>query len=560
LKKKFLALLLSATVLSVGLMGFTCGGYDSVFVPAAEAAAEQSASGTPLADARVRQALSYAIDMDLIVDAIFEGKAETAISMTAPSDWLAPGLPDYSYNPEKARQLLAEANWPSDYILDVVYYYDDQQTVDFLTIIGQFWADVGVKAQFRKLEGDLPSQLWVPPADRVNGPSVILWDVAYAAVSALVEHEFYDRYSSTASNNSTVPKDAALDELIAASNATANVDEQKEIFMEIQRIIAENVYSMPLYHQVVFIFISDNLDVGGIDHGNDQFSYEKNVLDWVTKRDNGLIYTNGGPLEFFSSIHVNPGQYLYQEFVFERLINADYNLNPTDGMLAESYTVSEDGKTIVFNLREGLKWHDGADLTPDDVKFTIELLAKTPGTNTIASGTFRAIRGAGDYLTGDADGIEGIVIDGNTITIEFENVAANALMTFSQWPVLPKHLLGDVDPNTLQQHAFWQKPIGSGPYKVDEVVLNNYTTLVRWDGYYKTGTGNVQTIHMHASAETDSNLVVNTQAGIIDYAYSKNTDDAIAIEGMDHVSSIVANVRYTRCFYINQFPHEPNIR
>ena len=79
----------------------------------------------------------------------------------------------------------------------MVYYYDDQQTVDLMTIIGQYWQEVGVKAQFRKLEGDLAAQLWVPPADMEKGPSAVKWDLAYAAVAALAESEFYNRFAST---------------------------------------------------------------------------------------------------------------------------------------------------------------------------------------------------------------------------------------------------------------------------------------------------------------------------------------------------------------------------
>ena len=144
--------------------------------------------------------------------------------------------------------------------------------------------------------------------------------------------------------------------------------------------------------------------------------------------------------------------------------------------------------------------------------------------------------------------------------MNFDTVSANALAVFSQWPILPKHCLENASPETLQQDQFWQKPIGSGPFKVDEVVLNNYATLKRWDGYYKTGTGNIETIYMFASGENDSNLVKNAGAGKIDYAWSKSTDDAKAIESMDGMTVSTANIRYTRCFYINQFPHEPNIK
>ena len=575
-KRRLASLLLAASLAASALAGCGSGGKTETTAAAAGGQTEAAGGtagetgaaggtsaadlGTPLADVRVRQALAYAIDMNAIVDSLFEGKAEVAKSFTAPGDWLNAGIPVYEYNPEKAKELLKEAGWPSDYTLDVVYYYDDQQTVDLMTIIGQYWQEVGVKAQFRKLEGDLAAQLWVPPADMEKGPSAVKWDLAYAAVAALAESEFYNRFASTASNNSSVPKQEGLDEMIAASNATMDVGEQKEAFYKIQQFVAENELAMPLYHQVCFIYTSDKLDTAGSAFGNDQFSYEKNILDWKIDRDDRTMYTNGGPQEFFWYPMVNPGYMINTELVFDKLINADSSLNPTDGMLAESYTVSEDDKSIEFVLRDGLKWHDDEPLTAEDVKFTLELMLRTPGTNAVASEVMKAIQGAQDFLDGKTDNLEGVVIDGSKITVNFDTVSANALAVFSQWPILPKHCLEKASPETLQQDQFWQKPIGSGPYKVDEVVLNNYATLKRWDGYYKTGTGNIDTIYMFASGENDGNLVKNAGAGKIDYAWSKSTDDAKAIESMDGMKVSTANIRYTRCFYINQFPHEPNIK
>lgn len=575
-KRRLVSLLLAASLAASALAGCGSGGKTETTAAAAGGQTEAAGGtagetgaaggtsaadlGTPFADVRVRQALAYAIDMNAIVDSLFEGKAEVAKSFTAPGDWLNAGIPVYEYNPEKAKELLKEAGWPSDYTLDVVYYYDDQQTVDLMTIIGQYWQEVGVKAQFRKLEGDLAAQLWVPPADMEKGPSAVKWDLAYAAVAALAESEFYNRFASTASNNSSVPRQEGLDEMIAASNATMDVGEQKEAFYKIQQFVAENELAMPLYHQVCFIYTSDKLDTAGSAFGNDQFSYEKNILDWKIDRDDRTMYTNGGPQEFFWYPMVNPGYMINTELVFDKLINADSSLNPTDGMLAESYTVSEDDKSIEFVLRDGLKWHDDEPLTAEDVKFTLELMLRTPGTNAVASEVMKAIQGAQDFLDGKTDNLEGVVIDGSKITVNFDTVSANALAVFSQWPILPKHCLENASPETLQQDQFWQKPIGSGPFKVDEVVLNNYATLKRWDGYYKTGTGNIETIYMFASGENDSNLVKNAGAGKIDYAWSKSTDDAKAIESMDGMKVSTANIRYTRCFYINQFPHEPNIK
>lgn len=568
-KKQFMSMLLAGALAAGTLFGCASGGKSTGKTEQASDASKSAekadsksteASGTPLADVRVRQALAYAIDMDTIVNSLFEGKAEVAKSYTAPGDWLNADIPEYKYDPEKAKELLKEANWPKDYTLDVVYYYDDQQTVDLMTIIGQYWQEVGVKAKFRKLEGDLASQLWVPPTDKEKGPSVVKWDLAYAAVAALCESEFYNRFASTASNNSTVPKQEGLDELITESNATMNAEEQKKAFFKIQNLIAEKELAMPLYHQVCFIYTSDKLDTAGVKFGNDQFSYEKNILDWKINREDKTLYTNGGPEEFFWSPMVNPGYMLSTELVFDKLINADSTLTPTDGMLAESYKVSEDNKTIEFVLRDGLKWHDDQPLTGDDVKFTLELMLKTPGTNAVASEVVKAIKGSSDFLEGKTDNLEGVTVEGNKVTVNFDSVSANALAVFSQWPILPKHCLEKANPETLQQDQFWQKPIGSGPYKVDEVVLNNYATLKRWDGYYKKGSGNIDKIYLFASGENDANLVKNAGAGKIDYAWSKSTEDAKAIEAMDSMKVTSANIRYTRCFYINQFPHEANIK
>ena len=88
------------------------------------------AAPNALSDARVRQAIAYAIDMDTIVETLFEGKAIVADSMIPNGDFKAEGLNDYTYDPDKARAMLAEAGWDGSQVLDVVYYYGDQLTAD----------------------------------------------------------------------------------------------------------------------------------------------------------------------------------------------------------------------------------------------------------------------------------------------------------------------------------------------------------------------------------------------------------------------------------------------
>ncbi len=535
-------------------MAFAAGGAEAA--PASPAKSWDFAKETPLADVRIRQALAYAIDMKTITETLFEGLASPARSMTNVGAWQSPKLTEYAYNPQKAKELLAAVQWPADYVLDVVTYYADQQTADFLTTVQDYLSKVGVQMKWRLLEGDLAAQLWVAPADMVNGPSVVKWDLAYAAVAASAESEFYVRYGSTAPNNSHTPKDEVMDKLLEGLNVV-DVNTQIKAMHAVQERLNEKLYSIPLYHQIAFIYVGNLLDIKGTVHGNDQFSYEKNILNWEIKRADGTMYTNTGPKEFWEAPITNPGLYAYQEYLFDKLINADASLTPTTGMLAKSYTVSPDGLKFVFDLKTDVKWHDGKPFTAEDVKFTIEFMART---NSFAAVNYKSIVGAEDYVAKKADGISGIVIDGNKVTVTFAKVNPNASLVFSQWPMLPRHLLKDSDPMTTQTDQFWQKPIGTGPFKAGEFVRNNYAVLERFDGYYRKGTGNIQKIFMSASGDNDPNLMVNAEAGKIDYAWSKSTADAKAIGKLPNFTVTKAPIRYTRFFHINQFPHMPNVK
>ena len=276
-----------------------------------------------------------------------------------------------------------------------------------------------------------------------------------------------------------------------------------------------------------------------------------------SSKDDGehIFYTNRGPVEFFSSTFTDPGLQFTNKVLFDRLIISDAGLTPTKGQLAESYSFSADGLTLTFNLREDVKWHDGEDFTGEDVKFTLEYAVKVPGLNPMVATTINKIVGVEEYLAGTATDISGITVSGNVLTIEFASVDADALVTFAQFPPLPKHKLDGTDPLVAQQADFWQWPVGTGPFKVEEVNLGTFSILDRYADYWDTsGTGNIDKIHITASLDADPNLVINAEAGQLDYAFSKSTADVSGIEALAHMSVNPVNIRYTRLFYFNKFP------
>lgn len=266
-----------------------------------------------------------------------------------------------------------------------------------------------------------------------------------------------------------------------------------------------------------------------------------------------VMYSNGGPEEFFETPWLNPGTYVYNKVLYSHLISADEDLNPkkdSKDALATSYDYSKDGKTLTFELRDDVYWHDGTKVTPEDVKWSIEYASKTAVINAVFKSTFGAIEGSDD---GKAKTFSGIKTEGNKITITFAKVAPDALLTFTQFAPLPKALLENVDPLKLQQDKFWQKPIGSGPFKVGEVKMKDYTTLVPNDKYYN-GVADYNITLTASPGDSDPNLVKNAKSGQIDYAYTKSVADLKALKDDSNVTTTPINVRYTRLLFVNKFP------
>lgn len=269
-----------------------------------------------------------------------------------------------------------------------------------------------------------------------------------------------------------------------------------------------------------------------------------------------VLYTNGGPEEFFETPWLNPGTYMYNKTVYAHLIVADKNLNPIqdDPDALATYEYSADGKTLTFVLRDDAFWHDGEKVTAEDIKWSIEYVSKTAVINPVFLSTFKAIEGAVAEDGSINETFSGIVIDGNTITITFSGIAPDALLTFTQFAPVPQKYFEGVDPLQVQQAEYFQKPIGSGPFMVGDVSMNNYTMLVPFEKYYN-GVANF-VIHMQPSAgDSDPNLVTRAMAGQMDYGYTKMVADIQALENVEGMNLTPVDVRYTRLFFLNKFPN-----
>jgi ABC-type transport system substrate-binding protein len=169
--------------------------------------------------------------------------------------------------------------------------------------------------------------------------------------------------------------------------------------------------------------------------------------------------------------------------IFDGLMDYKPGTTELEPDLAESYTVSDDGLTYTFKLREGLKFHNGRAVTPADVKYSLER-AVNPSTQSPGGGYFSMIKGYDDVAGGKATELSGIATpDDRTVVITLTRPDATFLhlMAINFGFVVPKEEIEKAG-------ADWGKaPVGTGAFKFVEWVPGQRIVLERNKDYYRPG-------------------------------------------------------------------------
>jgi peptide/nickel transport system substrate-binding protein len=169
--------------------------------------------------------------------------------------------------------------------------------------------------------------------------------------------------------------------------------------------------------------------------------------DPYTYREGTIADVSG----FLSAVTSDSASHEAAGYVFNGLVRYDRNLK-LEGELAESWDVSPDGLKITFRLRKGVKWHDGAPFTADDVLFTYRKMID-PKTPTPYGEDFKQVKSV------EAP-------DASTVVVTYDRPFAPALASWGMH-ILPKHLLDkydDISKSPLNR----EHPVGTGPYRFVE--------------------------------------------------------------------------------------------
>ena len=167
------------------------------------------------------------------------------------------------------------------------------------------------------------------------------------------------------------------------------------------------------------------------------------------------------------------------DLVFEGLISRNFE-GEYEGMLAESWSYSNDNKTITFQMRKDKVFSDGQPVTAHDVVFTYLLLADPSYTGRNGA-TVRDMQGFAEYYAGETDVFEGVkALDDYTVEFNFKEALRTNFANCGFY-VLPKHYYGKdfAVGNTAGPESITTEAVGSGPYTIAQFKDKELVYLTR---------------------------------------------------------------------------------
>ncbi len=204
--------------------------------------------------------------------------------------------------------------------------------------------------------------------------------------------------------------------------------------------------------------------------------------------------------------------------LFSRLLKYDTS-GKLNYDLASSFAIGEDQRTYTVTIRDDAKWHDGVAIRAKDVVFTVGLI-KNPATRSTISGW--------NDIRVDA-------VDDRTVRFTLPAVYAPFPHALNYLPIVPEHILRDVEPNALRENEYSNNPVGSGPFSLrftqdielgqgDQNGRRQILHLARHDQYFQ-GKAKLERFQLHVYGSSDE-LIRGLNTAEINAATDMTVSDA----------------------------------
>ncbi len=248
----------------------------------------------------------------------------------------------------------------------------------------------------------------------------------------------------------------------------------------------------------------------------------------------------------------------YSANAYDRLIGYDVNdVSKIFGVVAESWSVSDDGKTFSFKIRDGIKFASGNDLTADDAAFSLQrviILDKSPA---FILGQFGL----------DADNVKDrIKADGNSLSIELDKSYAPTFVLYCLTAgvgavVDKKEVMAHEEEGDLGHKWMRTNFAGSGPFKLRSWKPNESLSLVANDNYWQGAPTMKRVLIRHVPESASQQLLL--EKGDIDIARNLEADQLAAIQGNADLTTLPSpkgTIYYLGLSQKNEHLKKPQVR
>jgi len=313
----------------------------------------------PFDKVEVRQAINYAINKEAIVTALYPPTAEVATQYVPPGIFgHSPSVTGYPYDPDKAKELLAAAGYPDGFkttlwVMPVSRgYFPTPDKVG--EAVQADLAAVGIETEIVTYEwGTYLEKIREGEHDIALGG----WMADFADATNFLDVFFR---GATMAQGSAHPE---VVELLNVGNSTFDQAERQRIYDEANQLIQDLAIGVPIVHNSSgTAWLKEWTGVKA-----DPFSQEY-LVDVAAPGKDTLIYARNGDSVSLDCIDETDGESFWIcKQVFESLLSFEPGTTNPIPALAESWEVSADGMEWTFNLRQGVKFHDGTDFKADAV-------------------------------------------------------------------------------------------------------------------------------------------------------------------------------------------------
>ena len=225
-----------------------------------------------LKDVRVRQAIAFALNTDEMAMAMTQGLGSKSIWPANPSQWFYSDYTPYSYNPEKAKALLAEAGYPDGFEISLQCISREPDNT-IMQVVQQQLAAVGIRVKLESME----RLAWVDLYTKQLTGQLGLAKMTYPRVDAYVQ--INTNMGGTSSNNYSQYKGEKFNELLNRIKLEYDMETRKALLAEAQQVYLDDSATIFLYELPRYVSYSNKLQ----NYGTYSLGHWKLATMWLAE-------------------------------------------------------------------------------------------------------------------------------------------------------------------------------------------------------------------------------------------------------------------------------------